>query len=938
LGTVVELLERECELDELFEALTRAEAGEGSVTVVEGVAGIGKTSLLAALRDRARTTGTRVLSARGAELEPEFSFGIARQLFEPLLRASSETERLALLDGAAGLAGPLLGLTRDSASPPVADLSFALLNALYWLTANLADRAPVLLLLDDVHWADGPSLRWLSFLRARIDELPVAAVMAFRPEARRTELAEFAVNDRNLPACVVRPAPITSAGCATLTRNALGADAASEFCDACHFATGGNPFLLRELLAGLLADGVDPSAQASAAVGGYRSDSVGRWVLARLARLGPDALLLATAVCIFGVEVPIRRAASLAQLDQERAARAADRLIDAEILQPGRPLTFVHAIVRAAVNDQLAPGQRGLLHKQAAATLAAEGAPAEAIVAHLLVTEPAGDQIVVSQLRAAADEAQARGAPESAAAYLIRALEEPAGEDQRPSLLHQLGLAAFLARDPSALDHLAAAHRFATDPRTRAAIALDLAQCLVVVDRLDDVLPLLECAIDELGNLDDELAARLEVQLIFIARLRIVDSGVYHERISRLQTEQLEDSALGRQRMALLVDAAVAEDKDCAVVLELAERAFAAGKLLDELGPESPLFYITTNPVTSANSVELSTLWLDRAIDESRRRGSIVGFALASCSRAVAMFRRGALADAEADARAGLASGGAETGLEGFTIDALSSVLLERGEIDEAETIVLPCAARCEGVDNFPDLFGVYARGRLRIAQGDLRAGLEDLASCRDWLAAFGISARGYLPWASDSALAHLALGERDQAQALARDELETTRRIGEPRMLGIALRTSGLVESDIDRLREAVSVLEDSAARLEHARALVDLGAAMGRAGHRGDARAPLAEGLDLADRCGATVLAGRAREELIGAGARPRRPRISSTDSLTASERRVAQMAHEGMTNREIAQALFVTSATVASHLTHVYQKLDITGREQLAEALAR
>jgi hypothetical protein len=228
--------------------------------------------------------------------------------------------------------------------------------------------------------------------------------------------------------------------------------------------------------------------------------------------------------------------------------------------------------------------------------------------------------------------------------------------------------------------------------------------------------------------------------------------------------------------------------------------------LLDEMGPEAPLFYLGANALAQGTpALDKATSWCDAAIAESRRRGSIIGFALASCSRAVAMLWRGSLADAEADARTGLASGGAGTGLEPFTTLTLSSVLLERGEIDEAAQIVLPVAERCEGLDYFTAQYGICARGRLRFAKGDLRAGLEDLLACGDWLARFGISARGWIPWASDAALAHHALGEDDRARQLADHELTMSRRVGEPRALGIALRTAGLIGRDVDLLRAAV-------------------------------------------------------------------------------------------------------------------------------------
>jgi DNA-binding CsgD family transcriptional regulator len=183
-------------------------------------------------------------------------------------------------------------------------------------------------------------------------------------------------------------------------------------------------------------------------------------------------------------------------------------------------------------------------------------------------------------------------------------------------------------------------------------------------------------------------------------------------------------------------------------------------------------------------------------------------------------------------------------------------------------------------------------------------------------------------------------LDERAEARALAAEEVKLSQTHGGPRARGVSLRAAGLVEGGtrgIELLRHAVTVLENSGARIEHARALADLGAALRRAGHRADSREILRTALDLAHRCGAHALSERARTELIAAGGRPRRLVLTGLDSLTASERRVAQLAAAGLANRDIAQQLFITTRTVEGHLTHVYQKLDITSREQLTDAFA-
>ena len=140
-----------------------------------------------------------------------------------------------------------------------------------------------------------------------------------------------------------------------------------------------------------------------------------------------------------------------------------------------------------------------------------------------------------------------------------------------------------------------------------------------------------------------------------------------------------------------------------------------------------------------------------------------------------------------------------------------------------------------------------------------------------------------------------------------------------------------------VDRLREAAEVLERSPARLEHARALTDLGAALRRANRRVEARSALQDGLELASRCGARPLAELARTELRAAGGRSSDPGGTGVEQLTASERRVAELAAEGHSNPEIAQALFVTRKTVETHLGHVYGKLGISGRGELSRALA-
>ena len=270
-----------------------------------------------------------------------------------------------------------------------------------------------------------------------------------------------------------------------------------------------------------------------------------------------------------------------------------------------------------------------------------------------------------------------------------------------------------------------------------------------------------------------------------------------------------------------------------------------------------------------------------------------------------------------------------------YAYSFLGEALIEQGELEQA-------AALLERADlgpmrgSAPEARFLHTRARVSLARGDHQAALADLRACESQNAWFqnpnALSFRSTLALTLDPS-------SREEALELVDLELEQARRVGQARAIGVALRVRGLLckgEEQISLLTQAVTALEACPSKLEQARALTDLGAALRRASRRSEAKPLLARALDLAAGCGARALATRAREELVTAGARPRRERLSGVEALTASERRVAQMAATGMTNREIAQALFVTMKAVALHLTHVYEKLDIAGRSQLPGAL--
>ncbi len=420
------LLERDSELELVDRLLAGAGDGEGALLLFQGPPGIGKTRLLGETRERAERLGFEVLRARGGELERDFSHGVVRQLFEPRLAQATPDERAALLSGAAALAAPLVAFA-DSADPAAAaeDVSFSTLHGLFWLTANLAEGAPVLVAVDDLHWCDSPSLRFLSYLARRLEGLPVIVAASSRewePGADTSVLAELEAEPLGT---VVRPAVLSVEAVAELLGERLAAEPAPEFLDAVHASCGGNPLLLGELVHALVAEGIEPTATAAARVRELGPEALSRHVLQRLGRLGAPAEALARAVAVLGDEVDLAIASELAVLEQDEAANAAAALARADVLRARGGLAFAHPVLRTAVYGELSEPERELAHARAAELLTARGATPQQVAAHLLHVPAQGRSAVVDTLREAARRAKSEGAADVACAYLARALAEP---------------------------------------------------------------------------------------------------------------------------------------------------------------------------------------------------------------------------------------------------------------------------------------------------------------------------------------------------------------------------------------------------------------------------------------------------------------------------------------------------------------------------------
>jgi DNA-binding CsgD family transcriptional regulator len=938
-------LEREAELGQLLERYERAAAGAGQFIVVEGSAGIGKTVLARAGCRLAAARGLIVLQARATPLESELAFGVVRQLLERPLLELPPPEQAVALGGAAALALPIVA--PQLAAPQAPDRSpsgitapLAALHGLYWLVANLAERGPLLLLIDDAHWADSPSLRFVDYLGRRLADIPVAVLLVVRSGEQGLASALLFQLVSDVDACVLEPRPLSESAVAVLVRAGLSAAAAEEFCLACHEVSAGNPFLVHELVAALEGEAVEPTAANAAFVRQIRPATVKRAVLTRLARLGAVAGEIARALAVLGAGGRLRLAAELAGCRREEATKAIEALIAADVLVAGRRLEFVHPLVRTTVYDSIPPPRRALAHARAARLLGDEGAAPEAVAAQLLESEPSGEPRAVEALRAAAVRARAEGAPEQAATYLRRALEEPPSADRRGDILRELALAEAAALDPAAVADLRAALELIDDPATHAQVTLTLARLLVHQGRLDETVQALEQSIARLGEQDRDLTLRLEAELILSLVIGPSLPSAAWERLDRFHPDTEPDGIGKRLLLADFAGRASFLGRPAAEAAAFAEQALADWSDLLNAADGSGLFVTALNVLIWCDRLTEAQQLADQALADAAEHGAIPTVLMLAPFRSDIAYRRGDLLDAEAYARDAIAI----ASVHGPSVDTcyaagfLVQALLELGRLDEAAQVLSRHPVE-EGVRRQLHYNWIlYARGILRLAEGDYAGARDELLACGERLLDWGCVNPAVVPWRANAARAHAALGQQQAASTLAQEEVVRARAVGAPRALGIALRTAGLIdpERSTELLAEAVAVLERSQAPLEHARALTDYGATLRRHGRRTDAREPLRRGLDLARRCHANLLAERARTELLATGARPRRERLTGIDALTASERRIARMAAQAMTNRQIAQQLFISTKTVALHLTHAYQKLDITSRSDLPEAL--
>ncbi|AKJ14988.1 hypothetical protein ABB07_34510 [Streptomyces incarnatus] len=952
------LIERRRELQALdvaFQELRRAAEGvprarHRGVLGFTGPAGLGKTALMTEARARAAAYGFTVLSGRGAETEQGSAFRVVRQFVQPSLARMDAAELRTFLGSWYDIVAAVLGLEARELGP--APDRTGVREGLDWVMTRLTVRkAPVVLLLDDLHWADTESLSWLDSFASRVEDLPLLIVVAYRPDElpfAAGELRTLVGHHGDRPHDL---ALLTADGVAQIVRNELGDAAEDRFCKECWSATGGSPFETVELAIGLAERKLSGTEDDLPAMRELAAAIKGPGLIDRLERLDTATVRFAHTAAVLGSPFSPQLAATIAVLGEEASAEATQKLRAARILADGHgpegELEFVHPLIATTIYRSIRTAFRAGLHNTAAQAVLAAGYGPTAAARHLLEVPCEGNAEAVACLREAAHEYLRAGATEAARRLLTRALQEPPLPEDRAAVLHELACATFLIEPTATVRYLRQALAEPdVDPDLRAAIVYRLTTALAHTDQLAEAVTVAAEEAKQATNPRVRLRMQADQFVWSMVRADDPDSPARSRTLARLAEKLPGRSLEERYILGLRAWDAVKRGEARQTTLTYAEKALRGGmSWTDEnRGFEVPL------------SVALVYMYGD----QPRRAEELFSTGIAECvakgwhgshlafGQTIAgyiRYRRGCLAEAEDLVREGLRIAGKVEGVVAaqlFGVSILIQTLLARGRVTEARALADEhhFGETTPNAVIYPDPRAVYAE--LLLAEGRHAEAAELLSSVGDWLDGRAWRNPAWCPWQFHLASA-LAPTAPDEAVGHAQDAVKRARDFGAASTIGQALHTLAEVTGGpaaLDLYAEAVDHLEQSPAAYELARAQIGHGAALSRNGRLQEAADRLYQGLEGAVHCGAEALAARAREELSAAGMRPLPLRYAQADALTARERRTAELTVRGSSVEEIAKELRLTPQGVRQLLSSVYRKMgtDSAGLAKALEGLPR
>jgi DNA-binding CsgD family transcriptional regulator len=914
-------IERDSELELLAGVIDSAAGGHGGAVLIEGEAGIGKTRLMSSARAHASGAGARVLHTSADETESGVPLAAARALLARATRGiglegPGRLGALALDGGLSDPAGP--GSRADE-----------VVHALWWLLVELADEQPLAVFFDDAQWADDLTLRVLRTAARRAGELPLALVVAARPAAPGQPHSALAA-ERAFAR--LEPGPLSAAGTARLLEEVLGRPGSVAIVGRARAVTGGNPLYLSELLRDARDRGADPTRDDFLDRGA--PPQLVRIVADRMGRLPAAAAALAHAVAVLGSDAEVRLARALAGLTAIDAI-AAEETLRAERVLDATAYAFIHPLVAAAAREGMRATDTAEVHARAAALLTDEGADDQRVAEHLVHAPPRGDPSVVATLRRAAEAARRLGVPASAARLLARALAEPPAPEVVDTVEFERGRALLDAGDEAGAGVLEALLRRGPEASVQVDAARHLARRLALRGRGADAVGVLRAVLETLADTERELRLELLVELAFVGSS---EHGRDEQALQAMAAEaELSPGGTPAQRMLSATvhvfgrqDPAQATGTARDLLAQRLHRDFRGGFAVGSIT------FWATGTLMAADALDEVEQAMDDLLADAAADAAPDLIAGAHWQHAQIAYLRGDLPRCELEASAAIEAGGDFA--RRLATPWLVMALTEQGRLDEAERLLGAAGMLGQMPPGVMVIAALGARGRLRLAQGDPSRTVEDLAAAVDRNTAAGLE-RVEPPWRPLLAEALVLAGRTEDAADAAAAYGQLAAAWDTPRAQGHAARMRALAApraQAIPLLEEACTQFAASHARLEHARSLAELGARRRAAGDRRAARAILRDAHDIAHACGATALCERTRAELLLAGGRPRPPAGAGAEALTPGERRVAELAAQGATNREIAQRLYLSPKTIEMHLRSAYRKLDLPGRDGLASAL--
>ena len=941
-------LGRDNELRVLCGALDEAALGRLTGVIIEGESGIGKSRLLSEGLVAARDRGFQLAAGRAEELESTRPFGLLVDAFE-CFPSSSDPRRAAiaeLLTTQVGERGSMTVTTDPS-------LQFQVVDRFVDLMEELALQRPLVLGIDDLQWADPSSLSTLAAMGRRLAYVPVALIGCMRPAPRVEQLERMMVALMRGEAQLLSLGQLEDDAVVELVAEIVGSEPGPGLLMQVSGAAG-NPLFVTELVGALIEEGAIEVVNGKAEVGVMSLPPTLRLtILRRLSFLSDEALVLLRSASVLGTSFTLAELSTITSRSAIDLSFVLREVFRAGVLEDdSHRLRFRHDLIREAIYGDLASSVRVALHREAGRRLAVSGAPALRVAEHLARAAAHDDtnatDAVVWLIRAARETAAT--APGIAAELLHRAIELPGsvGVDRVELVAERAGILAWAGRIAEAENVCRSLLDRPHDAVVDISLRASLARCLIATGRMHGAIEELERVYTSPAANDLQRASSRAWAGIAHMSLGDLDSATAVAEQARSAARQFGDDATWSVATTVLasVEELRADFKDALDIID--EGIRRADESPKRQGHRYPHHMDKGHVLIELDRFADARATLETGMRICEEIGLPWQLAAYQSVLAVAHFAAGEWDDAITEFEAGLELATEDTGVLGTFVlghSVMSLIALHRNDLERAEQSASAAAAARAREDSYARYRGHWsdkAHALLMEANGDIPEAFVTLDDSWDECATAGLAVE-YPVLGPDLVRLALAVGKRQRADEVTSAVGAVAANNSVPSLTGAALRCQGLVDDDPDVLSRAIDAYQQSARPLELALAREETGAVLGRSGVI-DAAAPLLDqALETYERLAAVRDVARTRATLrelgIHRGQRGTRKRPQfGWASLTPTERTVSDLVAEGLSNPQIGERLFISRRTVQTHLGHVFAKLQMTSRTELAAAVTR